>query len=217
MLEVFLMKDTAHQKVHMQLLPRQQLEVSLAGHVWKVQSGALRIDTAKAGQAQDFVRMALPGDVLGVEWLLDSPGQYQIHAVTPTRLVLQPIAPEELPNVVLQAFAMANRRCQEALSLRTGTVAERVKRLLLMLARHQRGSARGEVDCDLPSLSEMAEITDSAKETISRVIGSMRRLDGVHARRPMGARFSRKELSGMSLVPGMSSSTPHLGLGTVGA
>jgi hypothetical protein len=46
---------------------REGLAASETAQMWRVQTGALRIDSAVEGEARRFMRLALSGDVIGVE------------------------------------------------------------------------------------------------------------------------------------------------------
>jgi len=86
-------------------------------------------------------------------------------------------------------------------------VSQRVKCLLLMFADSVSPQAKSTAECALPHLSDMADILDAAPETVSRVFGSMRRLDYLQDRKPQRARFDILALRAQALIPGMTASS----------
>jgi len=142
--------------------------------LWRVKSGALRIDTVLEDGSCQFVRLALPGDILGIEHFAGSDEILQISALTQTRLVLMSdLAANDITPILMESLRKSHQRCREMVSLRTGPVDERVKRLLCMLSvenKRDQSAAR----CRLPSLGNMAEIVHSTRETVCRVLSNLR-------------------------------------------
>lgn len=192
-----------------ELHPGRALEGPDLQHLWRVESGALRIDELAADGSSALVCMALPGDLVGIGLLARRPLVHQARALTPSRLVrLRDDTAARQDDLPHQALAQASRRCREMVHLRTGSAVERIKHLLLMLAERDAPAMAGEDDCALPSLRDMAALVDSAPETVSRVLGSLRRLDVLHDRKPSSVRFRRADLDQLKPVPGMTSSAP---------
>jgi hypothetical protein len=107
----------------------------------------------------------------------------------------------------MDTVVVANQRNREAMELRTGPVAQRLKSMLLMFAQgHERLDAAA-VECPVPNLADLHDILDAAPETISRVFASMREMAFLQGRRPQKVRFSSQVLRAQSVMPGMSSST----------
>jgi hypothetical protein len=76
--------------------------------------------------------------------------------------------------LLMKTIATNHIRCRQVVSLRTGTVDERVKRLLHML-KPDANQVFSEFASDtLPSLGNMAEIVHSTRETVCRVLTSLR-------------------------------------------
>src|SRR5574343_944814 len=124
-----------------QLAPRQPLPAPQGRHLWRVRRGVLRMDSLAPGpDAGRFVRMALPGDVLGVEHWAGMQESCQVFALTSAELVpLVPTAAQAI-DLLVDTVVLAHQRASEALTLRSGPVAKRVQRLLLLLA-HSEGRA----------------------------------------------------------------------------
>jgi len=189
------------------LNPRDGLAASDLTQLWRVQAGAMRIDSAQAGEPSRFMRLALPGDVIGVEKWVGSDDAMSLRALTPVTLVPVQACGAEMMHILMETVVVAHQRCREVVSLRTGPVSQRVKCLLLMFADSVNPQAKSTAECALPHLSDMADILDAAPETVSRVFGSMRRLDYLQDRKPQRARFDSLALRAQALIPGMTASS----------
>jgi len=175
--------------------------------IWRVQSGALRIDSALPDEASHFMRLALPGDVIGVEQWAGTDDSLNVRALTPVTLTPVLAQGTEMMTLLMETVVVAHQRCREVVSLRTGPAARRVKCLLLMFADSVNPGAQSSADCALPNLSDMADILDAAPETVSRVFSSMRQLDYLQDRKPQKASFSSLALRAKELIPGMTISS----------
>ena len=189
------------------LAPREGVPAPDLKQMWRVVSGALRIDSALGGEAGRFMRLALPGDVIGVEQWVGTDDTLSVRALTPVCLIPVPATGEPMMHLLMETVVIAHQRCREVVSLRTGPVALRVKCLLLMFADSVNQDAKTTADCTLPHLSDMADILDAAPETVSRVFSSMRQLDYLQDRKPHKARFSSLALRAQELIPGMTVSS----------
>jgi len=172
--------------------------------MWRVQTGALRIDSAVGDEASCFMRLALPGDVIGVEQWVGTDDSLSVRALTPVSLTPVQAQGAEMMALLMETVVLAHQRCREVVSLRTGPVSQRVKCLLLMFADSVNPGAKNSADCALPNLADMSVILDAAPETVSRVFSSMRKLDYLQDRKPHKARFSSLALRAQELIPGMS-------------
>ena len=175
--------------------------------MWRVQSGALRIDSAPEGEASRFMRLALPGDVIGVERWAGTDDSLSVRALTPVCLTPVQAKGSAMMQVLMETVVIAHQRCREVVSLRTGPASRRVKCLLLMFADSVNPQAQHNAECALPMLSDLADILDAAPETVSRVFSSMRQLDYLQDRKPHKARFSSLTLRAQELIPGMTVSS----------
>jgi len=187
-----------------QLAARERFVPTAPQLLWRVQSGALRIDSAPGGEPSRFVRLALPGDVIGVEqWA----GTHD--ALSQRALIASQVAPvradgDAMMHILMESVVVAHQRCREVVTLRTGPAARRIQALLLMFAENgvvPGASARlVSQDFAVPHLTELSDILDVAPETVSRVFGSMREGNFLEARHPQKARLSRQALSALEHV-----------------
>ncbi|MDO8320293.1 hypothetical protein [Rhodoferax sp.] len=189
------------------LSPREGLAACDLTQMWRVESGALRIDSARSGETSCFMRLALPGDVIGVEKWVGTDDALSVRALTPVTLTPVQASGPEMMHVLMETVVIAHQRCREVVSLRTGPASQRVKCLLLMFSDSVNHDARTTLECILPNLSDMADILDAAPETVSRVFSSMRKLDYLQDRKPHKVRFSSLALRAQALIPGMTASS----------
>ncbi len=189
---------------------REALSAAELTHMWRVESGALRIDSASEGEVGRFMRLALPGDVIGVEQWVGTHDRLSMRALTPVTLLPVQVTGAPMMEILMETVVVAHQRCREVVSLRTGPVAQRVKCLLLMFADSVSPGAKTTAECVLPNLSDMADMLDAAPETVSRVFSSMRQLDYLQDRKPQKARFSSLALRAQQLIPGMTVSSAQL-------
>lgn len=144
-------------------------------------SGALRLD-APAHGGDRAVLLALPGDLIGLEALQGQPAGVDARAIVASVLAPLPaMGPAAWQDLLLRSLVQQQARRQELALLRSGAVAERVRRLLLLLSQQSRGGAglspwkAQTASCEQPTLADMAALTDTTEETVSRVISAMRR------------------------------------------
>lgn len=189
------------------LSAREGLAAQDMAQMWRVESGALRIDSAQPGEASRFMRLALPGDVIGVEKWVGTDDALSVRALTPVTLSPVQASGPQMMHILMETVVVAHQRCREVVSLRTGPASRRVKCLLLMFADSVNPDAKTTAECALPNLSDMADILDVAPETVSRVFSSMRKLDYLQDRKPQRARFSSLALRAQALIPGMTASS----------
>ncbi|GAB4218057.1 MAG: hypothetical protein Fur007_22350 [Rhodoferax sp.] len=204
------MKPMTSDAISRYLNAREGLAACDMAQLWRVQAGALRIDSAPDGEPRRFMRLALPGDVIGVEQWVCSDDALNVRALTHVHLTPVQAEGAEMMALLMETVVVAHQRCREVVSLRTGPVSQRVKTLLLMFAEHVSPQAQTAVQCELPNLADMSDILDAAPETVSRVISTMRRLDWLQERKPQKARFDRLALRAHALLPGMSASSAVL-------
>jgi CRP-like cAMP-binding protein len=155
-----------------------------AGPLWRVAAGVVRLER-KHGPQRQVVRLALPGDLIGIESLCGKPYQFDANALTPLRI--EPVActaPEERDCLMQQALLQQLARYEDMATLRTGPVAQRLAHLLRLLglawqawsrpvvgAKSQAGGGRKM----LPSLREMAQVVDAQHETVCRALARLER------------------------------------------
>lgn len=158
--------------------------------LWRLESGALRIDGAGADGRSELAHLALPGDYLGVEKLVGMRSSLTVRAITPAHLVAVPVLDEaQRIQVLTDALIRGHQRCREVLNLRTGESTQRIKRLIHLLAQHpEHGDQSGATACTLPSLKDMAFLVSLTPESVCRVLSSLRQTEQLQPRmrRPRG-------------------------------
>lgn len=183
-----------------QLVQREVLSQADLQRLWRLESGALRIDSVGPDQANAFVRLALPGDLLGVERLVGMTDSLAVRAITPARLVPVVLLEEgHRLQLLMDAVVKGHQRCREVVSLRTGAAAVRIKRLLHMLAHDEQSDASERIACALPTLCDMADVVNASPETVCRVLSSLRQLDLLQHRERRGT-LSRTPMPGSQMA-----------------
>ena len=172
-------------------------------HVWRVASGVLRIDSAPAGECRRFVRLALPGDIIGVEQWAGTDDSLRMKALIASELIPVTVHGNAMMSLLMETVVQAHQRCRDVVSLRSGPVAQRIKTLLLMFSQSP-GQEASMANCAVPNLSDFSDIVDAAPETVSRVFASMRAMHVVQGRAHQRARFSRETLRNLEIVAGMT-------------
>ncbi|MBP8286994.1 MAG: Crp/Fnr family transcriptional regulator [Rhodoferax sp.] len=190
------------------LEPREVLAPDAPQQLWRVATGALRIDSAPPDEASRFVRLALPGDVIGVEQWAGTNDHLSLRALIDTSLTPVEATGPQMMHILMETVVVAHQRCREVVTLRSGPVAQRIKALLLMFAQGRRAGNGSVADCPVPYLADLSDLVDAAPETVSRVLGSMREHDFLQDRKPQKARFSSQALKGLEMVAGMSAVRP---------
>lgn len=148
-----------------------------------VVDGAVRIDHPAADDST--VLLALPGDLLGLEQLQGRPQSTFGRAIVDTIVApLGPMPDSSWRELLVNRLIVRQEHAAQLGRLRFGPASERIRALLLLLAgRATYGPFKSNaplphhdlMSCELPRLSDMAALTDTAPETVSRVISSMRR------------------------------------------
>lgn len=158
-----------------QIDAREELSPQDLRLLWRIETGTMRIDSVSEDGSLHFVRLAISGDILGMENVAGITEKLVIRALTPTRLApLSVVEEPQLMPLLLESLSKAHQRCREVVSLRTGAVEDRIKRLLRILSVVETGSD-ATATCNLPSLGNIAEIVHSTPETVCRVLASLRK------------------------------------------
>ncbi len=146
-----------------------------SGLAWRVVSGSLRLDRPDDDGETSFANLAIKGDIVGAETLLF--GHYTFTATALSNCVLSPW-PEgcgaPAGDSLLHTLAKTERRAADVIALRCGQAAERVRRLVMLLAQKQDDSS-GSLLVTLPPRQDMAKITALTLETVSRMVSGLRR------------------------------------------
>ncbi|MEX8493282.1 Crp/Fnr family transcriptional regulator [Sphaerotilus sp.] len=136
-------------------------------------AGAMRLDLPAGDDSA--LHLALPGDLLGFEQLIGQPQSTCGRAIVETVIAPLGAVPEgSRQDLLIRQLAASHRRAAEQGRLRFGPASERIRALLLMLAQPDHAHAEP-MCCELPRLSDIAALTDTAPETASRVLSSLRR------------------------------------------
>lgn len=177
-----------------------------APRLWRLTEGALRLDRPEAADATggSFTQLLLPGDLVGLEGLTGAAG-YQVRALVASHL--QPLPLPTLPAgwpVLAEGLGQQQRRGEDLLRLRSGTAQARFKHLLLLLVP-EASRREGDVSAwPLPTLKDMAAIIDTAPETVSRILGNLRRQHLLDDRQRQVASFSPTRLREVEWPAGMT-------------
>jgi len=144
------------------------------GHPWQLISGVVRLDRSEQGDNQ-FAGLAMAGDLLGGEALVDARYAFQATALTECAIEAWqlPLA-DAGRRALLRTLVAAEQRAADLIAIRSGQPLDRVRRLVLLLAG---GSNAGLLPTKLalPKLCDMADITGLAAETVCRCISELRR------------------------------------------
>ena len=190
-----------------QLRPGHELGHSDMARLWRVRHGVVGVvHHLAAGEGRPQF-LALAGDLIGADALAGEATPSRVFAVTAAELEAVPCFGAAARHEALSlAYAQSRRQGREILRLRTGSVADRVKQMLLLLGDSDADAE--EADVELPSLRRLGDILDASPEAICRVLGRMRQLDVLVAREPRRARVATRALCHLVPPPGMSSSLP---------
>ena len=141
--------------------------------VLRVLSGVLRLERPSP-DGQMLVQLALPGDLVGVEALCAQPHAYSATALTDCRVEMVEVT-GELSHYATMAkgFLQQQRQTLDMLRLRSGTIKQRVAYLLTLLGKDINGCVYPVLREELPTLREMAQIVDSALETVCRELNTL--------------------------------------------
>lgn len=173
-----------------------------SGLGWQLARGLVCHGPAFAGPEAVLRVHALgrPGDLI----LPDGPGETG-RALMPSELLplAEPRSREEWHALLVRSSRQQRRQAADLAALRTGPAADRVRRLLLLLAAPEAPPQM------LPSLRTMSVLLDIAPETVSRVVSALRQLQLLDGGPPDTARRacqSARQLAVRPLPAGLSSS-----------
>ena len=149
------------------------LESGQHGPVWRVIAGVLRLERPSP-DGQMLVQLALPGDLVGVESLCAQPHAFSASALTECQLEAVDIT-GELGHYATMAkgFLQQQRQTLDMMRLRSGPIHQRLAYLLTVLGKDMEGKVRPIEREELPTLREMAQIVDSALETVCRELNTL--------------------------------------------
>lgn len=150
--------------------------LGLAGEsapVWRVKTGAFRLQRPSLDGHID-VQLALPGDLIGLEAMVQQVYTFTAVALLDARVELVRLGDSAALHAALRdAYVQQQRQMLDAVHLRSGPIAQRLKHLLVLLSRTPGGDVRVLQRDDLPTLRDMAQIVDSALETVCRELNAL--------------------------------------------
>lgn len=176
------------------LAQREALTASETQDLWRLESGAVRIDGTANGDTEMLVRLAMPGDILCIEGILGVKDCITVRAITPSRLVRMDLTEDVMPQVLKHAVVTGYQRSRDMVTLRTGSAEARVKSLLFMLVSPGRGFGQLSPTCALPTLGDIATIVHAAPETVCRVLAALRQASFLQDCSPVTAKHRKLEL-----------------------
>jgi CRP-like cAMP-binding protein len=148
-------------------------------YVYTVREGLVKLEQYLPDGTQRIVRLARPGDLIGLETLLGSPYGHDAVALEPVLACRIPVdvikqLDRQVPELAQKLMERWQRALTEADSwlteLATGSTQVRVARLLIHLVGDD-----SEGSCYLPGREDIAAIIGTATETASRVVAEFRR------------------------------------------
>ncbi|MDO5690944.1 MAG: Crp/Fnr family transcriptional regulator [Pseudomonadota bacterium] len=140
------------------------------GVLWRVTSGAFRVER-QGDDASTLIQLALPGDRVGLESLLAQPYAVTVSALVASTAWIESVHDEAARLMVLaDILAQQQRQAQDMARLRSGPVTDRLTWLVHWLGG---GIDNPMARKALPSLKEMAQLVDSAPETVCRELGRL--------------------------------------------
>lgn len=173
-------------------VPRGQ---ALLGHgqragLWRVTRGAFLIERPTR-DGRDVVALALPGDLVGLEALLDEPCAYAVTALLDAAARPETVAGDAaLARALGDAVRQQQRQALEMTELRSGAVLARLQHLLRLLGRPGVNRAEDPGRRDLPMLRDIAQIVNSAPETVCRELKHLVPGEPRKARKPAPSRWA---------------------------
>lgn len=145
-----------------------------AGSAWLVSSGSVRLDRGMADGEEGFASLAVEGDIIGSETILFDSYGFTATALGPCTLTRWCGRKTPPVRALLETLGQVERRAAQVISLRCGPAAERVWRLLVLLATAG-GHHGAQLQVTLPPRQDMADITALTLETVSRMVSNLRR------------------------------------------
>lgn len=153
--------------------------------LWRVRSGLVRLDelaSPGAGGTQ-FVRLAVAGDLIGLEQGYASPWR----ATTITECVLEAACAEPAQGMAgsrwwLSQMQQRERRCVEALRLRSGEALERLRGFFRLLSEAQRQAHGPDAlpqALPMPSLQHLSDVLGIRPESVSRLVSQLKETGGL--------------------------------------
>lgn len=184
------------------LAPGVALDAVERRHLWRVIDGLVLVVQPATAGAPGPQYLARAQDLIGTDRLAGGAGPQRVVAITGCTLApLAPVGARALAATMAESLAQSRRQGAELLQLRTGSLTDRVRHMLMLL-----GAADAEeADVELPPLRVLAELMDATPEAICRVLSGMRQLAVLGERRASRTRVRQRALRELVPPPGMSS------------
>jgi CRP-like cAMP-binding protein len=142
------------------------------GPVYRVTHGSVRLDRMFHDGHVAFANLAIAGDLIGAEVLLNQSYGFEAYALTDCEIEEW----KEPSYLWVESFAKelmkVSQRQTDAVSLRCGPAMERILKLIQLI---QDPSSEAYSKVVFPRLKDVAEITDLTIETVSRCISALRK------------------------------------------
>lgn len=171
-------------------------------YLFTVRHGLVKLEQYLPDGTQRIVRLARPGDLIGLETLLRNPYGHDAVVLQPVLVCRIPVdvikqLDRQVPELAQKLMERWQRALTEADSwlteLATGSTQVRVARLLIHLVGDD-----PEGSCYLPGREDIAAIIGTATETASRVVAEFRRSGFIEERGSHRIRVDRKMLARIS-------------------
>lgn len=139
--------------------------------VWQLSRGLVRLESV-GPSGTSFVRLAMPGDLLGAECALHQPYAFNAVAVTDCEVTRVDTGNDmQRMLIVMTAFLQEQSRAADAMRMRQGSVAARLDHLLQVLNAGMDESEPISVrQRKLPQLRDLAFMIDSTPESACRYL-----------------------------------------------
>lgn len=201
------MNESTVARAPIEFEPGASLDLGELPGAWRLRRGVLSLASESAHLGARVHTLALPGDLIGVENLGGS--WSRSTGVSITAATLEPVLadqPEQRVSLLCEAYEQARRQCLDLLRLRSGAVTERIRHLLMLLGDHG-GDGSATADLELPTLRHLAALTDSAPESVCRVLSRLRDMRVLACVAPRRTRMSLQALRELQVPEGMTASS----------
>lgn len=203
------------------LVPRERLVLEEPDLLWRVASGALRIDSALKNESARFVRLALPGDFIGVERWAGTDDRLTMQALVDTRVNAVHATGLPMMQILMETVVLNHQRCREVVSLRTGAVTKRLRALFWMFAQvasHQGVTGDSQASgFSVPRVADISDLVDAAPATVSRALKSFEDLVFFQEGRQPKARLSSRMMRELNAQNDLAGSRTFLKIHWSGA
>jgi CRP-like cAMP-binding protein len=164
-----------------QFAPHETLhaEGASGAHVAMVRSGLVKLVRYSASGDERIVRLAMPGDTIGLELMLDRHHHHTAIAISAVEVCLMPLhlveerathSSEFAKTLMAEWHASVDAAERFLTELSTGSAQQRVARLLLYLQDRVHGD-----ECPHVTHDDMSALLGITAETTSRIVAAFKR------------------------------------------